>query len=138
MKLIGGKCTANNISFGSVTNGEHFLLATLDWRDFDFKMQTEICNKIGYEEYTDELAMDDFSVTLVVPRINGVLNFDYCYLHILTIGIVTLKDVAELIESHVVVELNPADELVWVELSCGERIDILNKIIEPTDLRKVD
>jgi len=137
MKLIGSNYTANDISFGSVTNGEDFLLATLDWRDFDFKIQYEICDKIGYGEYADELSGDDISISLVVPRVGGVLDFDHCYLHILTIGIVTIEDVTRLVKSQINAKINADTSLIEVSLNPYERIDILNRIIKPTDLRKV-
>ena len=137
MKLIGGNYTANDISFSSVTNGEDFLLATLDWRDFDFKIQSEICNKVGYGDYVDELAEDDFGVTLIIPRIDGALSFDHCYLHILTIGIVTIEDETKLVKSQINVDINAGTSLIEVELNPYEKIDLLNRIIEPTDLRKV-
>lgn len=137
MRLIGGIFIANNISFGSVTNGEHFLLATLDWRDFDFKMQVEICDAMGYGYYRDELVNDDFSVSLVVPRVKGMLNFDLCYLHILTIGMVLTEDIKKLVKSQIELVLDPYSDLLRVELSPYEKFDILNRIIQPTDMRKV-
>ena len=131
MKLKGSNVTTD-ISFNLVINTQAFLLAVLDWREFDFKFREEVCKLLGYDEYIDDVANDNFSVALVVPRTGGLIDFNRSYLHILTIGIVSI---AQLTTS--VIEQLKEDPLITVSITSYEKIDLLSRVIKTTDLRKV-
>lgn len=123
-----------DVSFHSAINNRDFLLTVLDWRELDLKFREEICNELGYEEYTDDVVNDNFSVALVVFRTNGVLDFDRVYLHILTIGIVDITQITMSIMEQLRDGVYPA---VKVDITPYEKIDLLSRIIKDTDLRKV-
>lgn len=129
---IKGSNIATDISFNLVINTQDFLLAVLDWREFDFKFREEVCKLLGYEEYIDDVVNDNFSVALVVPRTDELIDFNRSYLHILTIGIV---DITQLTTS--VIEQLKEDHLITVNIASYEKIDLLSRIIKTTDLRKV-
>ena len=131
MKLKGSNVTTD-ISFNLVINTQAFLLAALDWRGFDFKFREEVCKLLGYDEYINDVVNDSFSVALVIPRIDGLLEFNRAYLHILTIGIV---DIAQLMTS--VIEQLKENPLITVSITSYEKIDLLSRVIKTTDLRKV-
>lgn len=131
MKLKGSNVTTD-ISFNLVINTQAFLLAVLDWREFDLKFREEVCKLLGCEEYINDIVNDNFSVALVVPRTNGLIDFNQSYLHILTIGIV---GIAQLMTS--VIEQLKEDPLITVSITSYEKIDLLSRVIKTTDLRKV-
>ena len=135
--LLNNSKTNVNIIMRECINEKAFSMIVLDWISMSLEDRQKIIESIGYDSGDAyEIAKEYCTAAILIPRINGLLDFSYCKLHISTLGaIIQPKDIIDFVKNKLDFGVDELENIVT--LSASEKLEAMSAIIPINDMRGV-